>query len=128
LRIDIVAAGDDEVLATPDDGDIAPGVDLADIAGDQVAVGPEFRPGLFRHAPVALEHIGAADLDHADLFHRELLAGLGIDDAQRHPRQRETDRAGDTLAVIGVRGQHVGLGHAVALEDPEAGLALELAV
>ncbi len=37
LRIDVEAAGDDEILAAPDDVDIATGVDLAEIAGDEEA-------------------------------------------------------------------------------------------
>src|SRR5690606_31913512 len=67
LRIDVVAAGDDEVLAAADDVDIAALVDLAEVTGDEEAVVAELGLGLLRIAPVALEDVGALDLDHADL-------------------------------------------------------------
>ena len=44
LRIDVVAAGDDEVLAAPDDVDVAARVDLAEVAGDEEAVRRGTRP------------------------------------------------------------------------------------
>ena len=50
-----------------------------------------------------------------------VLAGFGIGDAHGHAGQRMADRAGHAIAVIGVRGVHVGLGHAVALEHGVAG-------
>src|SRR5262249_30226120 len=81
LRIDVEAAGDHEVLAAAEDMDVALVVDLAEVAGDEEAIGPEFRLGLLRHAPVALEYVRALDLDHADLVARQLLAGLGLGDA-----------------------------------------------
>ncbi|MEI2776032.1 MAG: hypothetical protein V9G19_08685 [Tetrasphaera sp.] len=37
--IDVVAAGDDQILAAPDDVDIAALVDTAQVAGDEEAVG-----------------------------------------------------------------------------------------
>ena len=51
-------------------------------------------------------------------------AALVVADAQLDPGQREADRAAAALAVprqVGVRGQHRGLAHAVALEDGVAG-------
>ena len=39
LRIDVVAARDHQVLGAADDRDIAVGIDLAEIAGDEEAVG-----------------------------------------------------------------------------------------
>ena len=47
LRIDVEAAGDDEVLGAPDDVDVAARVDLAEIAGDEEAVGGGTRPRSF---------------------------------------------------------------------------------
>src|SRR5205085_4733249 len=73
-RVDVVAAADDQVLAAADDGDVAALVHLADVAGAEPAVVGELLPGLLRHAPVALEHIGAFHLDAADLACRDLAA------------------------------------------------------
>ena len=44
LRIDVVAAGDDQVLAAADDVDVAALVDLAEVAGDEEAVRRGTRP------------------------------------------------------------------------------------
>ena len=125
LRIDIEAAGDDQVLGAPDDVHITALIDLADIAGDEEAVGAEFGLGLFRHAPIAGKHIRPLHLDAAGLALRQFLAGFGIGDAQFNARQREADRAGDAIAVIRVRRVHVGLGHAVAFENGVTGPLLE---
>ena len=51
----------------------------------------------------------------------QLLAGFGIGDAHGHAGQRMADRAGNAIAIIGVRRVHVGLGHAVAFEHGVAG-------
>jgi hypothetical protein len=67
LRIDVVAAGNDQVLAAPDYVDVAIGIDKAEIAGDEEAVGAEFRLGFLRHAPVAGKDVRPLHLDHADL-------------------------------------------------------------
>src|SRR5690606_1633093 len=121
LRIDVEAAGDDQVLAAADDVDVAVGVDHAQVAGDEVAVGAELGGGLLGLAPVAGEDVGAPALDHADLARRRLAAGGGIGDAQSDARQRVADRAGPALAVVGVGGVHPRLGHAVALQDRRPG-------
>ena len=65
LGIDIVAAADDEVLASADNVDIASLVDLAKIAGDEETVGTEIGLGFLRDPPVALEDVGSLDLYHA---------------------------------------------------------------
>ena len=108
LRIDVEAAGDDQVLGAADDGHAALCVDGANIAGDEPAVCGEVLARLLRHAPVALEDIGALHLENA-----RLLAA----DAHRHAGQREAHRARHARAVIGVGGDHAGLGHAIAFED-----------
>ena len=77
-RIDVVAAADDQVLAAPDDGDVAVRVDFADVAGLEIAVGGELFGRFLGHAPVALEDIRPLDLDVADLARP---AGPG----HRHP-------------------------------------------
>ena len=83
---------------------------------------------LLRHAPVALEHVRALDLDHADLVRRQFLAGVRIGDAGRHAGQRQADGARHPVPVIRVGGVHVGLGHAVALKDGMTGAGAPLAV
>ncbi len=128
LGIDIEAAGNHQILAPPHDRDIAIRVDDAEITGDEEAVGAEFGFGLFRHAPIAFEDIGAAHFDHADLSLRQGAAGFGIGDADLDPRQRQTHRSGNTRAVIGIRRVHVGFGHAVAFEDGVAGARLPVAM
>ena len=128
LRIDVEAAGDDQVLGAPDDRDVAARVDPSEIAGDEETVGAELGRGLVGHPPIALEDVRAADLDHAELAVGQWSAGLGIGDADLDPRQGKADRAGDAVAVIGVGGVHVGLGHAVALEDGVTGAVPEFPV
>src|SRR5206468_12434690 len=121
LRVDVEAAGDHQILAAAENVHIALVVDLAEIAGDEKAVVAEFGLGLLRHPPITLEYVRALDLDHADGVARNLLAGLGIGDAHGHAGQGMADRAGHALAVIGVRGVHVGFGHAVTFEHGVAG-------
>jgi len=103
-------------------------IDHAEIAGDEEAVWTELGLGLLRHAPIALEHVRALHLDHADLALRHERAGFGIGDTHADARQREADGAGDAVAVIGVRRDHVGFGHAVAFEngvaDPRSPFAM----
>ena len=65
--VDVVTAADDQVLAAPHDGDVALRVNLAHVASFKKPIGGELFFCFFRHAPVALENIGALDLDAADL-------------------------------------------------------------
>ena len=88
--IDVVTAGDDQILGAADDGDIAVCVDLPQITGDEPAVGAQILGGFVGHLPVAGKDVRAAHLDHA------------IHQPQFHPRQRKADRAGPPRAVIGV--------------------------
>ena len=78
LGIDVEAAADDQVLAAAQDMDIAARVDHAEIAGDEEAIGAELGLRLLRIAPIALEDVGALDLDHAGLAQRKLGAALRI--------------------------------------------------
>src|SRR4029078_12467222 len=91
-RVDVVAAADDQVLAAADDGDVAQGVDHADVAGAKPAVGAELGARLLGHAPVAGEDVRAAHLDRAD---RALGndGAVAVDDAQADAGQRKADRA-----------------------------------
>ena len=100
---------------------IAALVDLAEIAGDEEAVRPELRRRLLGHAPVPLEDVGALDLDHADLALGHRRARIGIADAGQDAGQGHAHGASDPVALIGVRGVHVGFGHAVAFENRMAG-------
>ena len=52
VRIDVEAGDDDHVLLAIDDLEIALGVEDADVAGAEVAVGRESLPGRFRLLPV----------------------------------------------------------------------------
>jgi len=128
-RVDVVAATDDQVLAAADDVDITALVDPADVAGLEPAVGSEFFFRLFRHAPVALEDVGALDLDGADLAAGQCLRVIA-GHAHADARQRKAHGAAAPLAllrVVRVRGEHDGLAHPVALQDGLASALLPLA-
>ena len=128
-RIHVVAATDDQVLAASDDGHIAIRVDAADVAGLEEAVGGEFLAGLLRHVPVALEHVGPAHLDAADLALRARPRPASSCTRSSTPGKRKTDRAAAALAarrVAGVGRQHRRLRHAVALQNGVAGALLPL--
>src|SRR5206468_12558622 len=81
LRVDVESAGDDKVLAAADDVQIASWIQLAEITGDEEAIGTEFGRGFFRHVPVAGEHVRPLYLDHADFIGGEVNASFGISDA-----------------------------------------------
>ena len=65
LRIDVEAAGDDHVLLAVDQIEIAVGVHVADVAGEEAVADKGFR-GFLRPVPVALGDVRAADADFAD--------------------------------------------------------------
>src|SRR5262245_35770801 len=115
LRIDVVAASYDEILGAPDDGDAATGFAHSDVAGDEVAVAPEFLCSLFRHSPVALENIRTADFDNTWLAVRHGLADF-IGHAQGNAGQSIADRAGQAIAEERIGRDHPGFGHAVTFE------------
>src|SRR5690606_29626658 len=83
LRIHVVAAGNDHVLAAADYAEIAALIETAEIAGLEVGIIREFFGGLLGHAPVATENIRTLDLDLADFTRRQRLA-IGIHNTQRH--------------------------------------------
>src|SRR5579871_6964978 len=66
LRIDVIAAGNHEILGAAGDVHIAALVDHADVAGDEEAIVAEFGFGFFRHPPITLEYVGPAHFDDAD--------------------------------------------------------------
>src|SRR5262249_13826947 len=84
LGIDVEPAGDDQVLGAADDREVAVGIEAADIAGAEEAVGAELAAGLLRVAPVAAEDVGPAHLDVADRSSGQALAGR-IGDADLDP-------------------------------------------
>ena len=61
-RIHVVTTADDQVFATSNDHNITALIDLANISGFEKPICSEFFFGLFGHAPVARENIGAFDL------------------------------------------------------------------
>ena len=126
LRVDVIAPRDDQILLAANDADVTVSADLTDISGDEEPVFAQFLAGFLGHFPIAFEHVGAAHLDHAGFALRHLFARIGIGDLHLHPWQREAHCARAALAVIGVRGVHIGLGHAVAFQDPVASARLEL--
>ena len=67
---DILAAADDDLLFAVDDEQIAVLVEIADVAGADVAVIGEQRLGGFGVAPIAGDVRGAADSDLADFAER----------------------------------------------------------
>ena len=69
-RVDLEAAGDDHVLETIGQIDIAVGVQMADIAGRQASVG-ENLGRLVGAFPVSRHHLGAGDADFARFAWRQ---------------------------------------------------------
>ena len=70
-RVDVEAAADHQILAAADQGEIAVIVDAPHVAGLEPQVGGELVGRLLRHAPVALEDVGAFDFDAADVYKRQ---------------------------------------------------------
>ena len=73
LRIDVEAAGDDHVLLAVDQIEIAVGVHVADVAGEEAVADKGLR-GFLRPVPVALGDVRAPDADFADFARRQHLA------------------------------------------------------
>src|ERR1700722_16343768 len=65
--IDVVAAADHQILAAADDADIAARIDLAQIAGNEITVGPKLGARLLGLTPVACKDVRSLHFDHADL-------------------------------------------------------------
>ncbi len=126
LRVDVEAAGDDQVLRAADDADVAIGEDLAHVAGAKPPVGGEFLARLLRHAPVAGKHIGSLHFDAAD-HARGAGVAVRVDDAHRYAGKRWADGARNPFAFERIRRVHAGLGHPVALENRVSGALPEFA-
>ena len=107
---------------------IATRVELAEVAGDEEAVGAEFGRGLFRHVPVAGEHVRPLHLDHADFTGEQLGTGLGVGDANLDAGQGTPHGARNARTVVRIGGDHAGLGHSVTFEDLVSGPVFPVAV
>ena len=125
LGINVVATADDQVLGTPDDGNISIGIKRTDVARTEITVRGEFLAGLIRHAPVAGKYIVALDLNAADFTARQWTIVI-VRHSDRYARKRKTDTAAATLPVQRVGADHSGFGHAIAFQDGLTGACLEL--
>src|SRR3546814_7849205 len=71
--IDVEAAGDNQVFFASYDRDISSLIDPAHVSRHEITLA-KFGGGLFGHAPIAFEHIGAPYLDNPDLARRQAAA------------------------------------------------------
>src|SRR6266852_6290889 len=110
-RVDVVAAADDELLGPADYAQVARVIEIADVAGPEVALLGERRRRRLGEVEIAAEHVGTLDEDL-----RALLLEANFDARQRH-----ADGSRAPLALVGVGNEHEGLGHPVALEHDLAG-------
>jgi hypothetical protein len=113
----LAAAEDDQLLAASLEVEVAVGVQAAEVAGAEPAVGGEGLAVGLRVVAVAVEDVGAAQLDLPDtgLAGRAGRAGFRLDDAQLAALERPA-LAADALAPGQVAGEgRGGLGEAVAV-------------
>jgi hypothetical protein len=99
--VDVVAAGDDQLPAAPLDAQVAALVEAAQVAGAEPAVGVEGLGDGLRVAPVAAEHVGAAQ-QHLSL----LAAGKAQLDPGRGsptvPGRRSPSQGLETFMIVSV--------------------------
>ena len=67
--INIIAAGNNQILVAPDNLQIALIIDKTQITGDEKSIFTQFFTGFFRHVPIADKDIRAA---HFDLTNRPI--------------------------------------------------------
>src|SRR5262249_48487820 len=118
LRIDIVAVGDDELVAAPDESEEATVVELAKVSRVKPPAG-ERLPGRFRVAPILTEQVRTAHMDPADLPGDDWLSAV-VDHLQLDPLQRDSDRAGRPQPVEWKTGNDERFGHPVAVDQRPA--------
>ena len=126
-RVNVEAAGDDQVLLAVHDVVVSRLVAPGDVAGVEPAVAKHLRrfSGL---VPITLHHLRAADGDFTRFAHGQLArAGLEIDNADLGVGNREANAACFGLAVrrVDVRDGR-SFRQAVTLDEPAAGELLEL--
>src|SRR5690606_37440576 len=120
LGIDVVAAAEDQILGTSDDGEVAVRIQLTDVAGAEPAVGGEFLARLFGHAPVTGEHVRSLDLHHAGRADGQRRIRV-VGDAKLHAGQRYAYGTAAAFAGIRIGGDHARFGHAVAFQEDVTG-------
>ena len=114
-RVDVLAAGDDQVAEPVDDRQVAVGADRADIAGAVEAVGGQRPGGGLRVVPVAGQRRGAAHLDLTALPQPNLPAQRRAARGAQPPPRR-------VVVLRRQRGdrQRAGLAARVVLPEPAA--------
>src|SRR5438105_1540984 len=115
-RVDVFAAGDDEVLLAVMDPEITVGVAPADVAGAIPAVAQRF-PRCFLVAPIFDEHVGAAHSNLPRYVRRQFVAGV-VDEGSLAAQAGEPGRtlAREVAAEAGVDCNRAGFGRAVDLQ------------
>ena len=116
-RRDILAAADDDVLLAVDDEQIAVLVEIADVAGADIAVGGEQRRGRFRVAPIAFDVGRACGCAISPRSPGGRCAVAGAEDRdldERLLRPAGRGRLGGIIAPEIAAADGVGLGQAVA--------------
>src|SRR5262252_10321915 len=116
-RIDVLAAADDHVALAVDQEIVAVGIAPGHVANRAITVAERFR-GFLRHVPVAVERVGRARIELADLAVGHLAPG-GIENAdRRRTRAFAADRPEFLELLVGMQhGDPAGLGRAVELEQ-----------
>ena len=116
--VDVEATGDDDLLETGDNLDVALVVHHSDVPGAVPAVDKAGLGGLGL-VEVALEHLGALGLNLALLAVGKHPGGiLGVTNADHCVREGNADPAGTAVAIHGVAREDGGaLGEAVALHE-----------
>src|SRR3546814_3507774 len=93
---------DKQVCFASYERDITSLIDPAHVSRYEITLA-KFGGGLFGHAPIAFEHIGAPYLDNPDLARRQDAARRGIRDADFDAGQRQAHRSGNPVPVkIGI--------------------------
>src|SRR5208282_1424964 len=133
-RIDIVSSSNDQLLLAPGKPEITVRVASAEIPGIEPALAVDVDKGADAVAGVeiALEHIGPADRDDADLVDvgHPLKAPVAVKHDRFHPLigDGQADRARAPLARGRIdRGNAAAFREAVALENLHSGLCFESA-
>ena len=126
LGVNVVSAGDDQILLAAHNADPPIRRFHTQITGDEKTTVTQFLSGFFGHVPIALKDVVAAHLDHANFIGGNRYAIFG--DFHLRSGERIADGPRDTFAIKGVGGDHIGFRHAVPLQYPLAGSLLKRGV